>query len=252
MDKNGIQVSIVTNKHNNFTEYKHNNNTYIESREGSEYGIKVTNFNSYRVEALITVDGLDIIKGKPTSFDTRGYVLKAYESVIFEGYRVSDTNIRRFVFGRKGKDTYVNKVQEDSSNIGVIGVAVFKEFRDLTDHWDNILVLGNSSNSSKPELFKSGVSTTSGSTSDFRTRGLNFNASYNSTQSDHGTNMGSSKKSHISNTFFTRDETYPVTTFAFQYRSKKILKSMGIVIHSNYQDSLPNPFPLEENYCKEV
>jgi hypothetical protein len=93
---------------------------------GQRYSVRISNPTAKRVEAVISVDGLDAIDGKSANWrNKRGYVIPAYGTVNIEGFRTSTTQVAAFRFssvarsyaGRKGK----------ARNVGVIGVAFFQE-----------------------------------------------------------------------------------------------------------------------------
>src|SRR5436190_869483 len=64
--------------------------SYVMGAIGERYRIRVTNPTSRRVEAVISVDGLDALDGKTASFeDKRGYVIAPWGDVTIEGFRTS-------------------------------------------------------------------------------------------------------------------------------------------------------------------
>ena len=122
---NGIDMRVLVNGRP-CKEYSHNGNRFIEAKHGTNYTVKVKNDNGYRVMAVISVDGLDVITGKPAEEANKGYIIDAYSYSEIKGYRVSDENAAAFVFSSKDK-SYVAKTTGDARNSGVIGVRVFKE-----------------------------------------------------------------------------------------------------------------------------
>jgi hypothetical protein len=107
-------------------EYQKNGMSFIEARLGTNYTVKLKNDNSYKVMAVLSVDGLDVITGKPAEESNKGYILDPYSSVEIKGYRISDENSAAFIFTSKGK-SYVQQTKGDARNSGVIGVRVFGE-----------------------------------------------------------------------------------------------------------------------------
>ncbi|HLU68977.1 MAG TPA: hypothetical protein VKZ63_21995 [Kofleriaceae bacterium] len=106
--------------------YAHRGRYYIHGQAGDRYSIRVKNPTGRRVEAVISVDGLDVIDGETADFARkRGYVVPAYGELTVDGFRMSTTHVAAFRFssvassyaGRKGK----------ARNVGVIGVAIFAE-----------------------------------------------------------------------------------------------------------------------------
>jgi hypothetical protein len=107
------------------TTYHHRGRAYILGHSGERYIVRVTNPTPRRVEAVISIDGLDAVDGEPADMRKRGYVIQPYGELRVEGFRVSTAEVASFRFssvrnsyaGRKGK----------ARNVGVIGVAVFAE-----------------------------------------------------------------------------------------------------------------------------
>jgi hypothetical protein len=98
---------------------------YVLGDDGDRYLIRVSNPTANRVEAVVTVDGLDVIDGENGDVRKRGYVVPAYGELRIEGFRTSTEDVATFRFssvddsyaGRKGK----------ARNVGVIAVAIFEE-----------------------------------------------------------------------------------------------------------------------------
>jgi hypothetical protein len=101
---------------------------YVQGNAGDRYIIRVTNPTASRVEAVVSVDGLDVIDGESGDLRKRGYVVPAYGEVRIEGFRTSHADVATFRFssvnesyaGQKGK----------ARNVGVIAVAIFEEQRE--------------------------------------------------------------------------------------------------------------------------
>lgn len=100
---------------------------FIEARNGTNYTVQVKNDNAYRVMVVVSVDGLDVISGRPAEDVDKGYIVDGYSKIEIKGYRVSDENSAAFVFSSKGK-SYVAKGDVGSGrNCGVIGIRAFRE-----------------------------------------------------------------------------------------------------------------------------
>jgi hypothetical protein len=99
---------------------------YVLGTIGERYRIHITNPTSRRVEAVVSVDGLDAIDGKTASYDDkRGYVILPYGEVTIEGFRTSLDQVATFRFSSV-RDSYAGRKGQDR-NVGVIGVAFFPE-----------------------------------------------------------------------------------------------------------------------------
>jgi len=98
---------------------------YVVGEHGSRYVIQIRNHTGNRVEAVATVDGLDVIDGRPGSYRKRGYIVGPFSSVEIEGFRRSRDRVATFRFGSV-RDSYAAS-KGSARNVGVIGVAFFHE-----------------------------------------------------------------------------------------------------------------------------
>ncbi|MCB9535154.1 MAG: hypothetical protein H6704_02740 [Myxococcales bacterium] len=106
--------------------YRQGDAAWVEGRYGERYAVRVQNRSDRRIEAVITVDGRDVVSGAPGDFRSqRGYVVEPHDSVTIEGFRQSHDNVATFRFTDPG-DSYAGRLGA-GSNIGVIGVAVFTD-----------------------------------------------------------------------------------------------------------------------------
>ncbi len=99
--------------------------TYIVGRMGEKYTIAVTNTTDERFEVVGSVDGLDVVSGKPASFDNRGYLMEPWATVRIDGFRTSDDRVAAFRF-EATDHSYAERVGK-GRNVGVIGLAFFRE-----------------------------------------------------------------------------------------------------------------------------
>jgi hypothetical protein len=100
--------------------------TYVEGRRGQSYSIVFKNNSPNRVMAVVSVDGVDVVDGKPATAESRGYIVNGYAQAEIKGWRTSTTEIRQFFFENKDK-SFVAGTVEDTSNCGVIACKVFVE-----------------------------------------------------------------------------------------------------------------------------
>jgi hypothetical protein len=98
---------------------------YVTGRHGDRYVIEVRNHTDQRFEAVATVDGLDVIDGRPGSLAKRGYLIAPHSSLEIEGFRRSLHEVAEFQFGSVS-NSYAARTGSDR-NVGVIGVALFDE-----------------------------------------------------------------------------------------------------------------------------
>jgi len=99
--------------------------SYVVGQHGQRYIIQIRNHTGNRVEAVATVDGLDVIDGRPGAFSKRGYLVNPFSTVEIEGFRRSGNAVATFRFGTVS-DSYAAR-KGNARNVGVIGVAFFHE-----------------------------------------------------------------------------------------------------------------------------
>ncbi len=104
----------------------HEGETFVLGHLGDRYTIRVSNHTSRRVEAVVSVDGRDVIDGKPGDFARKsGYLVPAWGQVGIDGWRLSQAQAAAFRFSSVA-DSYAARMGS-ARNVGVIGVAIFPE-----------------------------------------------------------------------------------------------------------------------------
>src|SRR5687768_12246218 len=99
--------------------------SYVMGEHGARYIIQIRNHTGHRVEAVATVDGLDVINGRAGALTNRGYIVNPFATVEIDGFRRSLDQVAAFRFGSVGGSYAAQK--GDDRNVGVIGVAFFEE-----------------------------------------------------------------------------------------------------------------------------
>ncbi len=120
-----IAIQIVDQYGQDLPTFQHRGKTYVMGEYGERYQIKVTNLYGNRIEAVVTVDGRDVINGQSGAFHHRGYVINAYQSVLIDGFRQSQDQVATFRF-TSPSNSYSSRMGSPQ-NVGIIGVAVFEE-----------------------------------------------------------------------------------------------------------------------------
>lgn len=94
---------------------------------GDRYTIIVRNRTDLWTEAVVTVDGRDVLNGSAGSTSNRGYLVEPYGQIEIDGWRISTSEVAAFRFTSVG-DSYAGRV-DGGKNAGVVGVALFPEAR---------------------------------------------------------------------------------------------------------------------------
>lgn len=100
---------------------------YVVGEAGQRYVIVVQNNSSLRLEVVVSVDGLDVVDGKPAGFGKRGYLIEPQGTLEVDGFRQSESAVAAFRFGSVRNSYAANNKKGDARNVGVIGLALFHE-----------------------------------------------------------------------------------------------------------------------------
>jgi hypothetical protein len=99
---------------------------FVVGEAGHRYTIVVRNNTAFRLEIVVSVDGLDVLDGKAAAFSKRGYLVDPRGEIEVDGFRQSMDTVAAFRFGSV-RGSYAGQKYGDTRNVGVIGVAVFNE-----------------------------------------------------------------------------------------------------------------------------
>jgi hypothetical protein len=123
-DRGSYAVEVLVDGHQ-AAAFEHRGETVIMGQHGQRYTLRVHNRTGRRIEAVVSVDGLDVVDGKSADFNKRGYLVGAWGSVDIDGWRLSQYEAATFRFGSVSSSYAASKGK--ARNVGVIGVAVFPE-----------------------------------------------------------------------------------------------------------------------------
>jgi len=194
MHKANYELSVLVNGRP-VREFFHKDRFLIESRDGTEYTLKLKNHSHKRIMAVVSVDGIDVLKGKSAAEAESGYIVNAFSTTEIKGYRIDDNNVAIFKFS-DGKKSYATEVEQKfdkkkiekvkrgelapAKNNGVIGVRIWEEKDAPTiPTWsnpnNNFYTWQPNYSTPLPNQFWGNVSTTGS----FITRSANLTYSYN-------------------------------------------------------------------------
>jgi len=118
-------VDILRGNGESLPTYVANGRYYVQGAAGERYTIRVSNPTSRRIEAVVSVDGLDAIDGQAGDLHKRGYIVPPYGEVNIEGFRTSLSDVATFRFS--SVDRSYAGLKGKARNVGVIAVALFEE-----------------------------------------------------------------------------------------------------------------------------
>ena len=107
------------------TVWRHDGRLFVAGRPGAGYCLRVKNNTGRRLEAVLSVDGVNIYTGETASAGQDGYVFNPYQSYDQCGWRKSLTEVAAFNFTAL-PNSYAARTGRPG-NVGVIGMAVFYE-----------------------------------------------------------------------------------------------------------------------------
>ena len=117
----GVKQGVGTLK-----SYFKNGKRFIEGKEGRTYSIVIKNVCHSRLEAVVSVDGLDVLNGRSASLSIKGYIINPGDSLTIKGFRTSREAVAAFKFSSVS-ESYSQEKYGTSRNVGVIGLALFTE-----------------------------------------------------------------------------------------------------------------------------
>ncbi len=152
MNKNSYELNVLVNG-KPVREYFHNNRFFIEAKNGTEYSLKLKNHSHKKIMAVISVDGVDVLKGQKGAEAESGYIVAPYSHINIVGYRIDDGAVATFKFS-DGKTSYATQVEQKfdpiqlekvekgeiapAQNNGVIGIRIWEEKETvLIPEWKN-------------------------------------------------------------------------------------------------------------------
>ena len=254
MIKQNYEMEVfVHGKH--IKEYIHQNKTYVEGRKNSTFSIKLRNNSSEKALFVLTIDGLSVIDGKDASFDSRGYIINGYDSMIVNGWRVNDNEVAQFFFS--SPDESYRKRMSKGNNLGILGLAVFTEKEKYQPTIIKEYIPYYPAYPRYPNYPYTPVYPYWGTTS-YTATGANTtnntDCSYYASQENQnlGTGWGKKESSKVVSTNFDRKEK-PNTIFEIFYNTREQLEKIGInFTRRHVAISTPRSFPREyTEYCEQ-
>ncbi len=106
--------------------YRHHGRYYVEGKAGDRYAVQLRNRTGGRILTVLSVDGVNAVSGQTAAASQTGYVLSPGSSAEIAGWRKDMSDVAAFYFTALG-DSYAARTGRPD-NVGVIGVAIYKEF----------------------------------------------------------------------------------------------------------------------------
>src|SRR5882724_3106063 len=120
------QVTIMDRRSGvELTPYLYHGEYWVAGTPGAIYAIEIRNQLGERILAVTSVDGVNVISGATAGWNQTGYVFDPGEGYQITGWRKSDAEVAAFTF-TASPNSYAERTGRPA-NVGVIGVAVFRE-----------------------------------------------------------------------------------------------------------------------------
>ena len=210
--------------------HRHRGRKYVVGQPGNEYAIRVRNTTDRRILAVVSVDGVNVVTGESASPDQSGYVIEPGGYVNIEGWRKGLDRTAAFYF-TDPSDSYAARTGRPD-DLGVIGVALFREREYLPDHEHRKIAPPYSSGRAESAAKDSGAS-----------REHPAAASAPAMEAQIGTGHGRSEFSPVERVQFERARSRPDQRVAIRYDRRENLAAMGVLARRDYGWREPDPFP---------
>lgn len=217
--------------------YRHRGRLYVVGTPGNRYAVVLRNKTAGRLLTVLSVDGVNALNGQTAATTQSGYVLPAWQSAEIAGWRKSMDDVAAFYFTNVA-DSYAGRTDRPQ-NVGVIGVAVYREAVPLPPSSPPVVMSPRAHDSEKM------AESAAPASAPLRPR---------ETGADHplsaraekrlGTGHGERIDSPTQYTDFRRTADTPTEIVAIYYDSYANLLAKGVIPPSRPPASpLPNPFP---------
>ena len=211
--------------------YYHRGEDWVAGNPGSRYAIEIRNTLHQRLLAVTSVDGINVLTGDTARWDQSGYVLHGEEAYEITGWRKSQAEVAVFEFAA-APNSYAARTGR-SANIGVIGVAVFRE--RLPGQ-----VASTAPGGAPAPPARENAEELERSADSAQRPGA---AAQTAPLAKLGTGHGPREQSAVEFTDFVRASSRPNEIVRIRYDSRENLIALGIIPRGTMPRGAPDPFP---------
>ena len=236
--------------------HRHDGKLYVAGIPGHRYSVRLSNRTSSRVLTVLSVDGVNAISGQTANPNQSGYVLDAWQSTEVEGWRKNMSEIAQFNFTALD-NSYAARTGRPN-NVGVIGVAVFREKPPVwRERDDKISMREAEAQSRSADSTAAAPSPAAPATEGAAQAAKSANAPAGAARADAlaaqrptpkpeeslGTGHGARESSYASYTTFERASSSPDEVDSLWYDSYRNLVARGVIPTPRPIAVEPQPFP---------
>lgn len=228
---------------------------WVAGRPGARYAVTVHNRLGERVLAVPSVDGVNVLSGETAAWDQRGYVFSPYERYQITGWRKSSSEIAAFEFSSAG-NSYAGRTGRPA-NVGVIGVALFREQQPLPapaitpEPYSQRRDSSNSLGRLRDEpASPAAAAPAPSSEAESSARSLSAGSLAKAAPAPSpklGTAHGQRETSVVTHTTFARLQDQPNEVISIRYDSRENLVASGVIREQPVRQPIPRAFPQSDN-----
>ncbi len=238
-----FQAELIDDNLASLPMFFHTGKKFVMGTMGQRYRIRVNNPTSQRVEAVVSVDGLDAIDGLTATTSKRGYIVPAFGSVTIDGFRTSMNSVAAFRFSAVS-DSFAGRTGQDR-NVGVVGVAIFRERVEEPIELAQPRRAAPTTTGSKSDSAGGADSRSSAAKKPTERPGL-------------GTQFGEQHQSRVRQTTFIRETQNASSTLELRYNDRAGLRALGIAIPDHQAVEMDDmamresatPFPDDRRFAQ--
>lgn len=237
---------------------------WVAGTPGAKYAVAVANASGGRVLAVMSVDGVNVLNGQTASTEQSGYVFNGYQRYEVTGWRKSNAEVAAFEFVASPA-SYAERTGRPA-NVGVIGVALFKERvyqppiqvtpqaappsfpyspygarkaeADAGGLGRAADAAANTAQPAPPAPAASAAPAEMAKRAEPR-----YDGRADAMREKLGTGHGERESSQVTHTSFERAQSSPNETIRIRYDSYDNLVAMGVIQSPRPWQRTPNPFP---------
>jgi hypothetical protein len=216
---------------------------YVAGVPGHRYAVTLRNNTGARVLAVLSVDGVNAVSGQTADPGQAGYVLDPWEQTEVRGWRKSLSESAEFVF-TSVPDSYAARTGRPQ-NVGVIGVAVFREAVSYPRyHEDEIARESRSPDAAgNAQPAPPAASAPGESQAGARDALAKSEASPRARRQDLGTGHGTRRYDPVGTTTFQRASSRADELVSLYYDGYDALAARGVIPRPCCRGDEPQPFP---------
>jgi hypothetical protein len=241
-----LQV-LDLDRHETLSRHPFRGRDYVEGRPGHRYAVVLQNLTGERVLAVVSVDGVNAISGQTAGSQQSGYVLEPWQRLEVRGWRKNLSEIAEFHFTSLG-DSYAARTGRPQ-NVGVIGVAAFRERRPVhpPHYWQHRDGYPPRYPAESPAPLAEAQQSPRGASADAAAPAMKSERRESGLASRQqlGTGHGERRWDGATVTRFERESARPNQVLSVYYDSTDALVARGVIRHRHYRGwDEPEAFPI--------